>query len=828
MYILILLILFGKGFFMAENSICAAQPPLPPIVALPAGISTANPPRIEWRGESHEAFHLRITSGESPESEIIWDSGEMQSEKFFFTSSQKFPEHTTLFTWARARSAAGWSGWSARRAPFRIHPIEQAAGVLYTYDLRYTRALPAWRAFEHAHLAAALQGIANRRHPRLYVYFVQSELAKENVDEYWLRRMREPGCWLEKITLKPVGDIESLVKIFADEINGVVLWDPDVPATSNVASTAAGAENLLPIPKNPSPDSLYQRLISGKINLPVRLDLCNKFTGRSMIPDTNRTSTGSKKCDAYIWAMEKYLKTGLCNPLYQGYYIDSFWIKNPAPGHDFQNHTLTNHDYFISHKGFFWDLSVWADETPIDDPCQPLGSDFKILQEILAESLRLSNHRAFIHVGGFTPWAFKYTDSKGAGGRRGGVETEWETVRILSAYNAYIDADALHLSALANASVFQHLPLPSRYAQPLPPMEEELRRQGLLDEKGAPAAKTYLLHYVGDYDAAAWTVNSLFSRWDAPERGSLKMSWAVNPNLSERARQFFEYAYRTRTAQDVFISGDSGAGYVNVTQLLPPREPSGAPAADALWQSHCRYYYQKFGYNFTGFLINGRAGTITPNSVRMFLPFSRGGVVQQMGFEYAPLHLVENMPVYVMCEDLSGNAAKDAAKIHARAKAGETRFLIFRSVLKDIPYYQALNRRLIEERPDLNYVICDAAMFSYLTRLHLGGKNQGFASCLFDTLPPRAKAGEIRRVQIAVRNDGWDAWDSGRKLILEIRRNNQTSILHNIPLGRTVGAGDCALFDFELAMPEKTGLSEIFFRFNGGDILGTAAIEIFP
>ena len=318
-----------------------------------------------------------------------------------------------------------------------------------------------------------------------------------------------------------VGDIESLVKIFADEINGVVLWDPDVPATSNVASTAAGAENLLPIPKNPSPDSLYQRLISGKINLPVRLDLCNKFTGRSMIPDTNRTSTGSKKCDAYIWAMEKYLKTGLCNPLYQGYYIDSFWIKNPAPGHDFQNHTLTNHDYFISHKGFFWDLSVWADETPIDDPCQPLGSDFKILQEILAESLRLSNHRAFIHVGGFTPWAFKYTDSKGAGGRRGGVETEWETVRILSAYNAYIDADALHLSALANASVFQHLPLPSRYAQPLPPMEEELRRQGLLDEKGAPAAKTYLLHYVGDYDVATWTVNSLFTRWDAAERGSL-------------------------------------------------------------------------------------------------------------------------------------------------------------------------------------------------------------------------------------------------------------------------------------------------------------------
>ena len=34
-----------------------------------------------------------------------------------------------------------------------------------------------------------------------------------------------------------------------------------------------------------------------------------------------------------------------------------------------------------------------------------------------------------IHIGGFTPWAFKYTDGHSQHGH-GGVETEWESVRV--------------------------------------------------------------------------------------------------------------------------------------------------------------------------------------------------------------------------------------------------------------------------------------------------------------------------------------------------------------------------------------------------------------
>ena len=35
----------------------------------------------------------------------------------------------------------------------------------------------------------------------------------------------------------------------------------------------------------------------------------------------------------------------------------------------------TNHDYFVANKAFFFDLSIWGDEAPNDDPEQPLGTD---------------------------------------------------------------------------------------------------------------------------------------------------------------------------------------------------------------------------------------------------------------------------------------------------------------------------------------------------------------------------------------------------------------------------------------------------------------------
>ena len=78
-------------------------------------------------------------------------------------------------------------------------------------------------------------------------------------------------------------DIAALVDRFRDDVKGVVLWDPAVPATSNVASTVAGVENLLPICRDEASDSLYTRLVAGEPELPVILDVSGEASQQRVI-----------------------------------------------------------------------------------------------------------------------------------------------------------------------------------------------------------------------------------------------------------------------------------------------------------------------------------------------------------------------------------------------------------------------------------------------------------------------------------------------------------------------------------------------------------------
>ena len=115
------------------------------------------------------------------------------------------------------------------------------------YDLHTERG--SRNAWAEAHLVAALQGLVNRQHPRLYITYVTGDTGKPGgMDRFWLDQLRAPGGWLARTPLQPLPTLESLVQTFRPHIKGVVLYDLRVPATSNVASTAAGCEDLLPDP----------------------------------------------------------------------------------------------------------------------------------------------------------------------------------------------------------------------------------------------------------------------------------------------------------------------------------------------------------------------------------------------------------------------------------------------------------------------------------------------------------------------------------------------------------------------------------------------------
>ena len=114
-----------------------------------------------------------------------------------------------------------------------------------------------------------------------------------------------------------------------------------------------------------------------------------------------------------------------------------------------------------------------------------------------------------------------------------------------------MEADAAGLSALANASFFQHYPLAARYPQPNPkPAAPDWKRLSYLTSSNRVAPRLYVGHYVGDYDAPSWLYKAIPKFFRDPQRGRIPLGWAFDPNLADRAPQALVYAYRHATTND--------------------------------------------------------------------------------------------------------------------------------------------------------------------------------------------------------------------------------------------------------------------------------------
>jgi len=607
---------------------------------------------------------------------------------------------------------AGLDGASARGLSTRAISIINMTGML-KLDQSDSRQLH--EMWDNAHVLAALQGLVNRRSAAIYQFYVGGQTGR--VDRFWLSWMRQRGNWLGRADTRLVRNVRALIMDYRAKVRGLVVYDEHVASTSNVASTVAGVEDLLPIRFDPSPESLFY-FLTRDIHGPrftvrrwlIHPDGAPLFTGRGIIPGTGTASTRSVKCDAYIWAKELFLDTGRCNAAAMGYYIDAYWLRKPS-GY-IPNNTLSNHDYFIAQRGFFFDLSPWGDETPIDDPGQPLGTDQRTLREILRSAWKQLNGKRMIHIGGFIPWNKKYTNFKGAGGKHGGVATEWEYAYIVSCFNGYMDADALGLSAMANASVYQHYPLQQRYKQKFPTMRDMQRRE-LLQARGAVADKSFITIYVGDYDSAAWLYQMLPVMWTDPARGTIPLGWAFDPNLSNRFAPGMVYARDTKTPNDHFITGDSGAGYLNPGALQTPRKFSGLPAGIEAWRLHCEKYYRLWDIRLTGFIIDGDAPAMNEQVKAAYAQFSPDGVVAQ---KVPALSLFDQVPLVRMYADLPDSVQAAARMILQQTTEKSTQFRIYRTILRTPSWHKRLFSLLKNSRLGHRLEIVDPYSFMLLAK----------------------------------------------------------------------------------------------------------------
>lgn len=610
--------------------------------------------------------------------------------------------------------------------PLAIYDLQS----LYSLDL--SDPAQAASAYDQMHLVFSLQGIVNRDAPRLYVNFSSSNsFYSGNPDEYWLAQLQQAGGLLHGRPTYQIGSLDELIQTFRSSVQGSVIWDPAVRSTANVATTVAGVEDLLPIRYDTTAGSVYETYVasaSSSLHLPPRVWLVNQdgsslFTGSGTIPGTGEASSGSAKCDAYLWAKLKYLDTRRCDPSQLGYYLDAYWLVDPTNG-ALQATCVANRDFLISRRGFVFDLSPWADEEPPDDPNQPLGTDVNTLEAILLSAYHgTGGQMTAIH--GFVPWQYKYTNiSAPVAGSEGAVAAEWQCVQIVSGYNAYLDADAPGIGTMVNASVYTHVPLKGAYPQPEAPTLAELQARGFVNADGSVVPKRYLMFYLGDFDSASWMYNTLPGLWNDPNRGSLPLNWAFDPELSDRIAPAFLYTRATASDNDFFIAGDSGAGYLNPSALETPRA-SGLPSGLTAWARHCSKYFRLWDISITGFVIDGNTPGMSPAGLQTYAQFSSNGFAEQNA---AVLGIVGTTPYLQMPSGVGGSVSSAAASIEGML-VGETsagtlvpEWHSVRVTLETPTWFGQVAAQIQSDVPDAGVVFVDAFTFYALIRQYLEGQ----------------------------------------------------------------------------------------------------------
>lgn len=575
------------------------------------------------------------------------------------------------------------------------------------------------RHYDEVLLTTALQGLLNRDRPILFVRY------NAQPDDFWFAKMTEPGGWQAGRPVVRVNAVADLLRLFPDTARGLVVWDERVPATSHVATTVAGVEDLLPVRFDGREGSLYRELTSGTLPLPIvrrllREDGSPLFTGSGQVPQTGRASSGSAKNDAYLWLLENYIEAGRTRPDMLGYFIDAFWLQCRRVS-ALQNHMLNNLDVLVANRATVFDLNVWPDEATVDDPNQPHGTDLKTLREILAASVERTGPERMIAVFGFPPWAFKYTNHRSrhwnAGGRHGPVPTEWRFVELISAYNAYKDADALGYSSFPNASFYQHYEVPAVVEQDAEPTREKLIRDGVLDEDGNLLAVNYYAHYQGDFDAAAWVYWHFPKIWHDPARGTLPQSWGINPSIAVRFPFGLHTIRKESAAGEVFVAAQ-GAGYVHVSLLQAPRPEPGLPDALDLWARHNERWYRQWDLRVTAFNIDGNTRPFDDCAFAAYRRFSPGGI----GLQFAPaaFGVREGVPFVRKSSTLPGSEGnadmgQTVEAVSSFFREETPNFLLFRSILQSPSYYAQIRRRL-QEPGHLPNKLVDVPTLMWLVR----------------------------------------------------------------------------------------------------------------
>lgn len=542
---------------------------------------------------------------------------------------------------------------------------------LYIYTLNEDNTAD---AYDEAVTVACVQGILNRNNTMLYLLSDTYERPA-----YWLDTLSESGEWLENKEQVSIATLSELVELAGDRVRGAIIWDPKVPASLNVATTLAGLEDGIVM----SPELAARYL--GNWKLPVIKDFRGMFTGQE---------TGSKKNDAYRWAIREFLETGRCEPHWLCLYEDAYMTREKGD----VNYVVTR-DWPIRNKSFVYDLSPWGDEKPLDDPDQRLGTDLETYKLMLEAVLKLAEGEQMTEVAGFFSFP-KYSNIPGYESKHDPVPTEWETVHLISPYNCYQNTVA-HLCF--NQSVHAQAPV------------NELR-QGRPELKELEAGKTYLCILMADYDSATPLYDFLPKHWNDSARGNIPLAWGINPNLIESYPDIIQYFYNTKSPNDFFTADASAAGYMNPNRIDSAYLP--------LFIHHNKRFYEQLDMSISPMVLDWDEPTdAVKDAFTQFSPDGFSTIVidfHNSGGKAPAPHVWDGMPVMELINSACNfstpqqTAKEMSLEIPSPVSEDKPSFYFFRIVWTSPSQVIAALDELKKLRPDLDLEVVDPYNFFHL------------------------------------------------------------------------------------------------------------------
>ncbi len=393
--------------------------------------------------------------------------------------------------------------------------------------------------------AATLQGLVNREQPALFLdygIYDDPNARRTNEDtmpeDIWRSKFRQYLGNQDRFNLdgyrqfysidtQESDNLNEVVRSFLPIIKGVVVWDPTIEDSINIAVMYASLEDLLPIP----PDRIDW---AAQLDLPVVHDLRNRWQDRVSL---------------YQWALEHLQPRCSSEKLAS---IEPGWYRPEFL------------DYAVKEKMFVYSLSAKGSGKTFE-------RGWNLLMLILGGPAWLRNliynaslfhrlkHMAQKWMSSDPEVSLGNAIQKKYAHKQDSTIFGWHTCRDDEfAFLQQLSANGLRLVPSFLSSNFSfHSGLPAV----VPLKQEHVHETDVILEQD----KVYLTFTYSDGDQLMLMNTAQIGGWRRPERGKVPFNWEMQPLLVTYAPALLGLYYSTVTPADCLIAGPSGAGYI-----IPP------------------------------------------------------------------------------------------------------------------------------------------------------------------------------------------------------------------------------------------------------------------